>query len=93
MRYIYKSLAQGRWKSFSLVEQLANVGSEVERAIAWRDKNREYSKKAFERALELLDLTIADPKNKNGLKEIIRLREFLVDYFVFDNQYLLSDEF
>ncbi len=29
----HADLAAGRWKSLSLVEQLANVGSQVERAI------------------------------------------------------------
>ena len=37
---------------------MANVGSEVERALNWQAKgNKEYSRLAFERALELLDFT------------------------------------
>ncbi len=90
---IHKSLASGRWFELSLVEQLANVGSDVERTISWRNKgNADYSQKAFERALELIDLTVADPKNKGRLREVLRVREALVDYFVFDNEYGSTDE-
>ncbi len=89
----HAELAAGRWFELSLVEQLANVGSEIERAIRWRRKgNAEFSSRAFERALELLDLTIADEKNRLRLRELTRLREALADYFWFDNQYGSSDE-
>jgi hypothetical protein len=33
----HPSLAAGRWRTFSLMEQLAHVGSEVERALNWRN--------------------------------------------------------
>ena len=90
---IHKELAAGRWFELSLIEQLANVGSDVVRTIKWRNKkNSDYSKKAFERALELLDLTAADPKNRYRLKEILRIREALVDYFLFDNDYSSTDK-
>jgi len=93
VNYQHKQMAAGRWREFDLIEQMANIGSEVGRTISWRQKNNlEYSRKAFERALELLDLTIADPKNKNRLSELCRLRETMVDYFVFDNQYKSSDQ-
>lgn len=71
---------------------MAHVGSEVERTILWREKDKEYSKLALYRALELLDLTIKDPKNKKRLPELLRVRECLVDYFLYDNQYGSSDE-
>jgi len=89
MNYQHKNLADGRWKELSFFEQMANLGSEVQRAINWREKKLEYSQMASDRALELLDLTIDDEKNhKRGrLKELLRLREFLVDYFYFDNVY------
>jgi len=93
MSYQHQQLAEGRWFEFSLVEQLANVGSEIERAISWRDKGHmQYSQLAFERALELLSLTIDDPKNKFRLKEPTRLYELLVDYFAGDNSYGSSDK-
>ncbi len=93
MKYQHQELAAGRWKKLSFAEQMANVGSEVERTISWREKgNRPYSQKAFERTLELLDLTIVDSKNKKRLRELTRVREALVDYFFGDNQFSSSDK-
>jgi len=90
---MHKDLAAGRWFELSLVEQLANVGSDVIRTIKWKNKgNLDLSKKAFERALELLYLTVEDPKNRHRLKEILRTREALIDYFMFDNEHSSSDE-
>ena len=48
---IHKELASGRWFKFSLVEQLANVGSEIERTIIWNNKDINLSNKPFQRAL------------------------------------------
>lgn len=87
----HKELASGRWQQLSLIEQMANIGSEVHRMISWREKNAQYSRAAFERALELLDLTLADPKNRYRLKEICRVREALVD-FNLDNEYSTTAE-
>lgn len=93
MEIQHKNLAGGRWQELSFFEQMANIGSEVERTIKWKNKgNMEYSRMAFERALELLDLTIADEKNKKRLKELLRIREILADYFAFDNIYQSTDK-
>lgn len=84
----HRELAAGRWRSLTLLEQLANTGSEVERALSWAAKgNVEYGALALDRALELLGLTIADPKNRYRLKEITRLREALLDYFLGPNDF------
>ena len=88
----HKDLTAERWKRFSFCEQMANIGSEVFRALSWRQKNREYSRLALERALELLDLTLEVSINSRPrLKELARLREALADYFCFDNDYCSSD--
>ena len=62
-----------------LVEQLANIGSDVARAHRWQGKDAALSEKAFIRALELLDLTIGDARWKGLMKELTRVREFLCD--------------
>ncbi len=86
--YQHKSLAAGRWQELSLCEQMANIGSEVERALNWQVKNNpDYSQKAFERALELLDLTLQETRSFPRLKEIARVREAIVDFFAGENQY------
>lgn len=92
MNYQHKQLAEKNWPKLSFFEQMANVGSEVERTIKWRSKgNPDYSRLAFERALELLSLTIGQVK-KSRLKELTRLREVLIDYFVYKNIYHSSDK-
>jgi len=92
MAYQHQELALGRWQKLSFFEQMANVGSEVSRAINWRAKSAADSQLAFERALELLDLTIDDAKNKKRLRELLRVREVMADYFQFDNIYGSTDK-
>ena len=93
MDYQHKGLAAGRWNNLSFVEQMANIGSEVERAINWRRKNNPaYFQKAFERSLELLDLTLENSGRFSMLKELARLREAMVDYFFGTNQFMSTDE-
>jgi len=93
MSYQHRELAAGRWNQLPFVEQMANMGSEIERTISWKAKGRpDYSGRAFERAIELLDLTIADKRNRKRLKELLRVREALADYFVFDNSYQSTPE-
>jgi hypothetical protein len=89
---IFHTQLVSRWNKLPLFEQMANIGAEVGRAINWRKKNDpKMSTNAFYRALELTDFTIDDPKNKKSLKEILRMRELLVDYFAGDNIYHSSD--
>jgi len=90
---IHTTLTPERWSRFSLMEQLANVGCDIERAITWKNRNEaDYSQGALARALELLDLTIADPKNEKQLKELFLVREALLDYFVGNNEIKSTDE-
>ena len=84
----HKDLSQSRWNTLSLVEQMANIGSEIERAMKWKEKNNPlYASQANGRALELFDLTLADSRHGAGLREIARARELWLDYFLGDNQY------
>jgi hypothetical protein len=93
MGFQHKELAAGRWKTLSFVEQMAHIGSEVERALIWQAKNDpEYSRMAFERALELLDLTLDAHTSGARLKEVARAREALVDFFAGNNQFHSSAE-
>ncbi len=91
MNVIHKDLYNGRWFELSLCEQMAHIGSEVARVISWRNKKQEYSQKAFERSLELFDLTAMDSRNKKRLKEILRCRELWVDYIFGGNEYEQND--
>lgn len=68
---------QLRWGRFTLSEQLANVGSEVERAIrAHRSGAQARFDNALARALTLFDLTAADDRWRGARRrEILRARE------------------
>jgi len=88
----HRQLAEGRWFSMPFVEQMANIGSEVERALSWKTRNNAaYCQQAFERALELIDLSLDDLRNRPRLKELARVREAIVDYFYGANQFLSSE--
>ncbi len=69
--------AAERWGTFSVVEQLANVGSEVERSFRLKESgNRSRMDHALARALELFDLTAADERWRGARRrEILRARE------------------
>jgi hypothetical protein len=69
--------AQGRWQAMSLVEQMANIGSEVDRAIrAHTAEHRERFDHALARGLELFDLTAADDRwTGPRRREVLRARE------------------
>ena len=83
----HKELAGWRWRQLPFVEQMANIGSEVERSLNWKNKNDAGRlKSAFERSLELIDLTLEDARNNARLKELARMREAIVGYFTGDNQ-------
>ncbi|MBI3357258.1 MAG: hypothetical protein HY038_10900 [Nitrospirae bacterium] len=87
MSHQHASLAAGCWQTLSIVEQLANVGSEVARAHRWQGKDPQQCKKAFVRALELLDLTIGDARWKGRKKELTRVRELLCDAMLGGKEY------
>lgn len=91
---IHKKLTLERWFEFSLMEQLANVGCDVDRAIRYRNKGEfERSQVMFEVALELLHMTLADDKLSTGArKELLIVREALYDYFTGSNEFNSTDE-
>ncbi len=79
MTYLHADLAAGRWQTLPLLEQLANVGSDVARAARWYGHDPQRCEQAFLRALELLDMTIADGRWTGRRKELVRARELLCD--------------
>lgn len=92
MNIQHKELAGSRWEKMSFCEQMANVGSEVSRALNWRKKgNIDFSNKAINRALELLDFTIAPIRKYSRLKELFRVKECLVDFFYGSNEFSSSE--
>jgi len=85
---LHPGLAAGRWYQLTLMEQLANIGSEVGRATRARSQgNEQRLAGALERALELFDLTLADVRWRGRFREIARAREIVCDFLVGDNEY------
>ena len=90
MKVIHKELAKGKWFQLSLCEQLGNIGSEVNRALCWKDKDQNNFEGAVERALELFELTLKDPRWKKRLREIARARELFCDAITGGKEYKTS---
>ncbi len=89
----HKDLETDRWFKLTAVEQLANIGSEIERAIKWRNNNNhDRAMAANNRALELFDLSLNDPKHKVGVKEFCRARELWLDFFIGENQFFQTED-
>jgi len=77
-----------RWSEFPFAQQIGHIGSEISRARHWEEKSDTANRNsALIRALELIDLTIGDKKKKGGIKEIVRLREFVCDRLVQSQKY------
>lgn len=80
-----------RWRELPLIEQMANIGSEVGRTRKWVEKgNLRIAESAYLRALLLIDATISVGRyglDSRGalLKEICRARD------LFTESYLSSD--
>ena len=73
---------KSKWLKLSRAQQLGNIGSEIARAYYWETHNDLINReKSLERSLELLDLTLDDPRWKAGLKEIARFREVVAAWF------------
>lgn len=85
----HSNQASGVWKYRSFAEQMGHIGGEVERSLHWREKHQDLlAERAFIRSVELIQLTImAQLRNSNRLRELVRLKECWFDYFVFDNEY------
>lgn len=90
-RWLIKS---GKWFKMSKLQQLWNLGSEVGRyMIARKEWNIDRMKEVELRMFELFDMIMWDPRwRRTGMmREICRLREFIVDFFYGDNIYQTTE--
>lgn len=84
MAYFHKNLTQERWNSFTKDKQILNIASELTRAKnRLKEKDEQYLQNSLDRALELIDLTIADNKKwqSGSLKELLMLRGVLGEFY------------
>lgn len=89
---LHADLARGRWHTLPLAEQLGNIGSEISRANRWREKDEERFRGAVNRAFELFDLTLQDPRWRRAgrLQEIARAEEVFADALTGGTEYKSS---
>ena len=77
----HKGLNLERWAAFPLHTQLLNVGSEISRAREMRRAgDRLQEERCYERALELIDITIETTRNLAQLRELTLLREAVASF-------------
>ncbi len=80
------------WFEMPIGMQISNIGSEVSRAINWKNKGNEKRERGFcEKAIEFLRLSIEDPKNIHRAGELSFCIEELEDYFFGENIYGTDD--
>jgi len=75
---LHKSLNVNKWVTYSKGQQILLIANELNRAKNWivKEENKEVNF-AYERAFELIDLAVEDPKWGVGIKELLRLREII----------------
>ena len=77
----------------SLAEQISNIGSEVHRAIKWKNKNEPQKAKNFcNKAIEFLRIISDDPKNAHRRGEFEEAICELADFFFGENDYKTNDD-
>jgi len=75
---LHKNLNKERWNAFDRGRQLLMIANELNRAKNWIQKGgTEEVMNCYERAFELLDLTISVTTDEHRLKELLRFREML----------------
>ena len=83
----HKNLDMEKWQKFSKQEQILNIAAEFSRAKNWLKKNDNNEVlNCLNRAFELIDLTINDLKWKKSLKELLRLRGILAEFYLQKNK-------
>ena len=79
----HKNLTLERWKKFPKETQILNIAAEFSRAKNWLIKKDEHKVlNCLDKSFELIDLTINDSKWKKSLKELLRFREVLAEFYI-----------
>ena len=74
----HKTLSLEKWKTFTFSRQVLMIANELNRAGVWIGKNDLLEAKlCYERALELIWLTVSVLGEKRKLRELLRLRGVL----------------
>ncbi|KKK83509.1 hypothetical protein LCGC14_2792680 [marine sediment metagenome] len=80
---LHKNLESAKWQKFSMKQRELMIANELNRAKNWIEKNDlQEVNNCYERALELLDLTVEITKSGNRLREYLRLREMMGKLYI-----------
>ncbi|MCK4257133.1 hypothetical protein KAX35_09610 [candidate division WOR-3 bacterium] len=75
---LHKNLGIEKWSTFNRGKQLLMIANEINRAKNWMQKcDSEEVMNSYNRAFELLDLTISVINEEHMLRELLRFREIL----------------
>ncbi len=79
----HKNLSAEKWQKFSKEDQILNIAAEFSRAKNWlAEGEKKQALDCLNRAFELLDLTINDPRWRRGLNELLRFRDVLAQFYI-----------
>jgi hypothetical protein len=71
-----------RWQTLSLRDQIGHIGSEIKRGQLIENKNEKLYLSIIERALNLVDLSLNDPKWKDNPLPLLVLRNELAKIYI-----------
>ena len=84
---LHTNLTSEKWKTFSTDKQILMIANEMNRAKNWIEKKDfERVSNCYERAFELIDLTVECSKNTNFTRELLRYREQLALAYIQNEQ-------
>jgi hypothetical protein len=79
----HATLSLERWRAFSLDQQILMIGNEMNRARkALRAANRQGLRLAYQRILQLTDLTIAAQTKPTLVRELLRFRDVVASLYI-----------
>ncbi len=75
---LHKNLSIEKWSTFNRGKQLLMIANEINRAKNWMQKgDSKEVMNSYNRAFELVDLTISVIDEEHMLRELLRFREIL----------------
>lgn len=90
---LHKNLDQQKWDSFAKDKQILMIANELNRAKNWIARgNPEEVTNCYERAIELLDLTISLTAKRNLLRELLRFRDVLCSQYISEEKDALANQ-
>jgi hypothetical protein len=88
----HPGLTVEKWRAFPFFKRLLMIGNEINRAGNWIERNDpDEVNSCYERALELVDLTLATVVRPGLRKELLRYREVLgLQYLATSKNFLVN---